>query len=130
MNSLTTPTHQQAMVLFFFFSRQNTWRTPFDLIAQKVSERHPDLQVELAFLEFMTPTLTESLNRLAGQGITSIHIAPLFFGIGNHVARDLEVLVQSFTEAHPHVQLLVAPAVGQSPAVLDAMADYAGSLLG
>lgn len=117
------------MVLFAHGSRQNTWRMPFDLIAQKVSEQHPNVQVALAFLEFMSPTLTESLKALADQGIVSISIVPLFFGIGNHVARDLDALVQNFTDAHPHVQLKVAPAVGQSPVVLDAMADYAGSLL-
>ena len=130
MNCTTHSTHPHAMVLFAHGSRQNTWRMPFDLIAQKVSERHPNVQVELAFLEFMTPTLTESLNTLAGQGIVSINIVPLFFGVGNHVARDLDALIQSFTDAHPHVQLTVAPAVGQSPVVLEAMADYAGSLLG
>ena len=129
MNCTTNPTHQHAMVLFAHGSRQNTWRMPFDLIAQKVSERHPNVQVALAFLEFMTPTLAESLKTLADQGIVSISIVPLFFGIGNHVARDLDALIQDFADAHPHVQLNVAPAVGQSPVVLDAMADYAGSLL-
>lgn len=122
-------TSDQAIVLFAHGSRQSSWRQPFDNIAQQLSAQHPDAQVELAFLEFMSPTLTESLNRMAEQGVRHATVVPLFFGVGNHVARDLDELILDFSIAHPNVQLTVAPAVGQSPVVLDAMTQYAASFL-
>ena len=117
----------QAIVLFAHGSRQSSWREPFDRIAQHLTEQRADVRVELAFLELMTPSLNEVLSSVAAEGVIHVTIVPLFFGVGNHVARDLGELVQGFQTQQPQMQITVAPAVGQSAAVLAAMVDYASN---
>lgn len=119
----------QAIVLFAHGSRADAWRAPFDAVLQKLIAKHPNARVELAFLEFMSPTLSDSLVAIAADGFERISIVPLFFGVGNHVARDLGELVDAFLLNHPNISITVAPALGTNDAVLDAMADYAGSVL-
>ena len=56
-------------------------------------------------------------------------MVPVFFGQGSHVVRDLPLMVDELRSAHPSVQLSVAAAVGESPAVLEAIAQYCRSTL-
>ncbi|TDR30733.1 sirohydrochlorin chelatase [Hydromonas duriensis] len=120
-------TNKRALILFAHGSRQSGWREPFERVAQRLEQQNIDAQVELAFLEFMHPTLSESLENVITQGIHHITIVPMFFGVGNHVARDLDELIQAVKQKHPYIQLSVAPAVGQSDNVIQAMASYAAS---
>jgi sirohydrochlorin cobaltochelatase len=53
----------------------------------------------------------------------------VFFGQGSHVVRDLPEMVEELRAAHPSLQLSVAAAVGESPAVLEAIAAYCQSTL-
>lgn len=119
----------QAIILFAHGSRAATWREPFDVVTRKFVEKHPQARVELAFLEFMSPTLNDSLVSIATDGIANITIVPLFFGVGNHVARDLKELVDAFSEVYADVNVHIAPALGTSDAILNAMSDYASSFL-
>ena len=115
---------KNALILFAHGSRNLAWRAPFERIATEVTAQ-TDARVELAFLELMSPTLPEVFERLAQEGVSHISIVPLFFGLGNHVSRDLQELIAMFIDAHPQIQIQVAPPLGESDAVLQVMADYA-----
>ena len=94
---------------------------------EQLRRERPDARVALAFLELMTPSLPDVLHDLAADGVTQIAIVPVFFGVGNHVARDLTEHVDAFKEQHPSIQITIAPAVGQSSLVLDAMVKHASA---
>jgi sirohydrochlorin cobaltochelatase len=115
---------KNALILFAHGSRNIAWRTPFERIATEVTAQ-TDARVELAFLELMSPTLPEVFERLAQEGMSHISIVPLFFGLGNHVSRDLQELIATFVNEYPQIQIHVAPPLGESDAVLQVMADYA-----
>ncbi|MGL4767887.1 MAG: sirohydrochlorin chelatase [Formosimonas sp.] len=114
----------QAVVLFAHGSRNAAWREPFEAIANKVRAQTA-ARVELAFLELMQPSLPDVLRQLAADGALHISVVPLFFGLGNHVANDLTALIAAFAAECPAVRVQVAPPLGQSESVLQAMADYA-----
>ena len=53
---------------------------------------------------------------------------PLFFGVGKHVAEDLQGLVEAIRAEFVEIAIEIAPAVGQSEMVREAMAKYAISI--
>ena len=129
-NSIDFFVPKQAIILFAHGSSNPTWREPFDAIAQTVRAQATDTRVELAFLEIMQPELHEVVRDCARQGIPYIRIVPLFFGVGKHVADDLQAIIQSVQSEHADVLIELAPALGQSEWMRQAMAEYAVQNLG
>ena len=121
-------TSTRAIILFAHGSSNPTWREPFDAIADQVRAQAQDAKVELAFLEIMSPSVHEVVRDCAEQGIHHIRIVPLFFGVGKHVAEDLQGLVEAIRAEFVEIAIEIAPAVGQSEMVREAMANYAVSL--
>jgi len=115
---------QRALVLFAHGARDRRWAEPFLRLRQIVREREPDLTVELAFLELMTPRLPELVQRLEDSGHAEVTVVPVFFGQGGHVLRDLPVLVEQLRQAHAELTIKVAGAVGEDAQVLNAVAQY------
>ena len=120
-----SPFSTHAIILFAHGSSNPTWREPFDAIAQQVRTLAPDARVELAFLEIMSPNVHEVVRECAQLGVQNIRIVPLFFGVGKHIAEDLRDLVAAVQTEFPEIQIDIAPAVGQSEAVREAMAKFA-----
>jgi sirohydrochlorin cobaltochelatase len=79
--------------------------------------------VRLAFLEFMPPTLAQAGAEVAQAGATSVSVVPMFLGAGGHVRRDLPALLQALQQQQ--VRWGLRPAIGEAPAVIEAMAREA-----
>ncbi|HEY8024237.1 MAG TPA: CbiX/SirB N-terminal domain-containing protein [Burkholderiaceae bacterium] len=115
---------KQALILFAHGARDPRWAEPFRRLQALLHAQQPDIAVELAFLELMTPQLPELVGRLVGEGCDSATVVPVFLGQGGHVLRDLPLLVEGLRVAHPGLALQVAGAVGEDAAVLEAIAAY------
>ncbi len=87
-------------------------------------------RVELAFLEFMSPTLPEAIAALAAEGARRVAVVPIFLAQGGHLKRDLPVLLEEARAAHPGCEITLATAAGEADPVVAAMADYALGCLG
>jgi sirohydrochlorin cobaltochelatase len=94
-------------------------------VRARMAERRPDLPVELAFLEFLRPTLAEAAERLVAAGVERIRVVPVFLAQGGHLQRDLPALVAELAQRHPGCRVSLALAVGEAEPVVRAMADYA-----
>jgi sirohydrochlorin cobaltochelatase len=114
-----------GILLFAHGARDPRWALPFEAVATRVREQAPHVQVRLSFLEFMTPNLLEAGAELAQAGCTRVAIVPLFLGSGGHVRKDLPVLMAQLAQAHANVQWTLQQTVGETPAVIDAMAAAA-----
>jgi len=115
---------RQGLILFGHGARDARWREPFDRLHGKLSALLPDCAVRLAFLELMAPSLPEAIDELAGAGVGSITVVPVFFGQGGHLRRDFPVLVDACQAKHPGVEIRASTAVGEVESVLDAIAAY------
>ena len=113
-----------ALILFAHGARDPRWAAPFERLQQLTQAKTPDTQVRLAFLELMSPRLPEVVAELAAGGCNRVTVVPVFLGQGGHVLRDLPQIVAQLAIDHPGVTVDVVPAVGEDPAVLDAMARY------
>jgi sirohydrochlorin cobaltochelatase len=135
-------TAPQALILFAHGSRDPDWARPLHGLRDAVAALCPQLPVTLAFLEFMQPTLTQVIAQLAGersanesgassqplQPLRQLRLVPLFLAQGNHTRRDLTALIAQAQQDHAGLQIEVLPALGEVPAVMQALAQWIASI--
>ena len=116
---------KRGLLLFAHGARDPRWAEPFEAVAARARQHQPAWVVQLAFLEFMSPTLVTAGHAMAAAGCERIDVLPLFLGAGGHVRKDLPVLLDELRAAHPAIRWRLQRAVGEQPSVIDAMAHAA-----
>ena len=116
--------NNQAIILFAHGARDQEWAAPFAIIKQQLQSARPDTQVELAFQDFMTPSLEAAVAQSAARGARRVVLVPLFMAQGGHLKQDLPLLVGKIREQHPQLELRVMPAIGDAPEILQAITDW------
>jgi sirohydrochlorin cobaltochelatase len=118
-----------AIVLLAHGSPDPDWVRPLQAVRDRARALAPGRTIELAFMDFIGPSLPEVVAALASTH-TRIDIVAAFLSPGgNHLKRDVPALVARVAAAHPGVQLHLVPgALGETPPVIDAMAEAALSL--
>jgi sirohydrochlorin cobaltochelatase len=111
-----------GLVLFGHGARDPRWADTMTAIAARVEALSPGVPVRAAFLEFMAPDLGDAIDALAGQGVRTVVVVPVFLAAGGHVLRDLPDRLAGIATRFPGLSVRVEPALGSQPAVVDAMA--------
>ncbi len=119
-----------GIVLFGHGARDPQWAGPMQRTAARIGEQAPAVPVMLAFMEFMTPTLDEAVDRLVAQGVTDIRVVPVFLAQGGHLKRDVPLAVEQAAQRHPSVSVSLSTAAGEAAGVIEAIAAYALSGIG
>jgi sirohydrochlorin cobaltochelatase len=117
-----------GMILFAHGARDPRWAAPFENVAARVRQQRPAVQLRLAFLELMPPTLAEAGAELCAAGCRHIGVLPMFLGTGGHLRNDLPPMIEQLRRAHPDVRWTLHAAVGEIDAVAQAMAAAAVAL--
>jgi len=113
-----------GVVLFAHGARDARWAEPFSGVAERVRAGAPGMPVEIAFLEFMVPDLATAVDRMAERGVTRIRVIPLFLGTGGHLRAEVPRLLAEIAASRPAVAIELAPAAGDDPRVIEAIAAY------
>lgn len=116
---------KNAVVLFGHGARDPEWARPMQRTRAQLLALVPELRVELAFLEFMQPTLDSVVDALAAAGARRIAVVPMFIAQGGHLKSDVPNLVAAARARHPECEIVQALAVGEADSVIAAMAAYA-----
>ena len=119
----------KTLILFGHGARDSRWREPFDRLAALWKAQHPNVLVELAFLELMQPSLEDAIATLVALGAKQIIVVPIFFGQGGHLRNDFPVLLEQCRIQYPQIELCATPAVGEDEAVLQAFVDFSAKAL-
>ncbi|MFW6125201.1 MAG: sirohydrochlorin chelatase, partial [Pirellulales bacterium] len=83
-----------------------------------IGRRLASAPVEIGFLEFIRPTITEAVARMASRGVDEAVVVPLFLAAGAHVQRDLPAIVRETAAGHhSSLRLSATPHVGSRPAL-------------
>ena len=114
----------EAIILFAHGARDPDWAAPFRAIQRQLQAARPDVLVLTAFQEFMSPSLEAAVAQSAAEGARRVVVVPLFIGQGSHVKRDLPLLLAQERRRYPQLELLVLPAIGDAPEVLQAITDW------
>ncbi len=115
----------RAVVLFGHGARDPAWAEPMRRVRDQLVATAPEVGVELAFLEFIEPTLDVAIDSLVARGAHHIVVVPMFIAQGGHLKADLPKLVAAARMRHPGCEIVQALAVGEADPVVQAMADYA-----
>lgn len=111
-----------AVILFAHGAREPEWARPLEQVRDRL--RAAGMRVELAYLEIMKPTLQEAAKVLAAEGAKAVTIVPLFLAQGRHLKRELPEMIAALAQAFPGVKFRVTPALGDEPAMLDAITAW------
>jgi sirohydrochlorin cobaltochelatase len=116
---------KRGILLFAHGARDPRWAAPFEDVARRIAQADPGVAVALGFLEFMEPGLHGAGTALVAAGCTRVDVVPLFLGAGGHVRKDVPGLLATLAEAHAHVEWTLRTTIGESEAVIEAMARAA-----
>lgn len=119
-----------ALILFAHGARDPEWAQPMRHIQSLLKERQTGTEVELAFLEFMQPTLAECVAERVRAGATKICVVPMFIAQGGHLKRELPEIVEGLRSDYPAVDFVLTGPIGVQAPVMQAMAETALTLAG
>ena len=122
---MNTPSPHSAIVLFAHGSRDPQWHHPIQSVAARVSQKLPGVPVRCAYLELTPPSLAEVADALVAEGVQSLRVVPFFLGMGRHAREDLPQMLAQLRERHPQLQIHCQPSLGETPAVLELLAEVA-----
>jgi sirohydrochlorin cobaltochelatase len=114
-----------AIVFFCHGARAASWREPFERIVADFRAARPGQRAELAFLERMSPSLPEVIERLAGEGVAAIRVVPLFLAPGSHTREDLPALLAAVGARWPSLDLSSTSTLTESPQIRAAIVTWA-----
>jgi len=114
-----------AVVLLAHGSRDPLWRRPIEAVRERIAQQHPGAAVHCAYLELCPPSLPDTLAALAGQGVCSVRIVPMFLGAGRHVRDDLPRMVAQLAEQHGTLALHLQAPIGEDERLIALMAGIA-----
>ena len=115
----------KGIILFGHGARNPEYREPFIRIRAALLTLDPTAKVEIGFLELMQPSFEMAIDALAAQGMGRVVVVPIFFAPGRHVLKDLPPLAAQAMDRYPGLDIEISQAVGESPAVIAAMARFA-----
>ena len=119
-----TETVTPAIILLAHGARDPRWGEAFRCVAERVRAAAPDLAVELAYLDHLSPSLEEAVQNVVGQGARLVRVVPLFFGRGGHLREDVPRKVAAIAAGLPGVAIDVTLPAGDDDAVQDALALF------
>ncbi len=119
---------QEAIVLFAHGARDPEWAGPAMRVAAEVQRLRPDVRVQVAFLEFMEPTLGAAVDAAAASGVRQLRVVPLFLAQGGHLKRDVPALIEAARARHPGCSIELLAAVGEDEGVVRAMAAFSAGV--
>ncbi|MFI4983046.1 MAG: sirohydrochlorin chelatase [Nevskiales bacterium] len=115
----------KATILFAHGARNPDWAQPILAIRDTMLAREPSARVEAAFLEFISPLLPDAIDALVAEGFRDIVIVPIFMAQSGHTKRDLPALLDAARARHADLSIAIALPIGEAPAVVAAIAEYA-----
>jgi sirohydrochlorin cobaltochelatase len=119
-----------AIILFAHGARDPEWANPLRRVQAAIRQQAGEMPVELAFLEFMAPSLPECAATLIAGGANNILVVPMFIAQGGHLKRDVPEMLALLRSTHKNAQFSLAGAIGENEAVIRAMAAAALELAG
>jgi len=119
-----------ALILFAHGARDPEWANPMRRVQAVIRQRMTTVPVELAFLEFMAPTLPDCAAGLIAQGADKVVVMPMFVARGGHLKKETPEMLAALRETYPQVEFSLGNAIGEHELVVQAMATAALEVAG
>ena len=113
-----------ALIVFGHGSRDPLWAGTLEALRERLRSALPGTEVELAYLEFLKPTLAECVDALWQRGCADIAVMPAFVAEGAHLRRELPELVERARSGRKGLSIILLPAMGDLPEVQEAVVRF------
>ncbi|WP_018132726.1 sirohydrochlorin chelatase [Effusibacillus pohliae] len=114
---------QEAVLLIGHGSRDAEGNRQFESFVERVRARKPDTRIELAYLELARPTIGETIERLAAEGVTAITAVPVILLAAGHVKIEIPHMLDEARQRHPQLQIRYGRHLGLHHAILEIMEE-------
>lgn len=118
-----------ALIVFGHGSRDQLWTETLKALRERLRRALPRTEVELAYIEFMEPTLAECVDALWRRGCRNIAVLPAFIAEGVHLRQELPALVEQARSGREGLSIQLFPAMGDLPEVQDGVVRYVNDKL-
>lgn len=119
-----------ALILFAHGARDPEWASPMRRVQAAIRQRVVGVPVELAFLEFIAPSLPDCAAQLVGQGAQKIVVLPMFIARGGHLKKEVPEMLEILRSTYPDVAFVLGGVIGENEGVVRAMAEAALEVAG
>lgn len=119
-----------AIILFAHGARDPEWANPMRRVQAVLRQQIPTVPVELAFLEFLAPTLPDCAAQLIAQGADKVVVLPMFIARGGHLKKETPEMLEQLRSTYPEVEFSLGNAIGEHEIVVQAMAAAALEVAG
>ena len=113
-----------GVILLAHGARDPRWSEPFAAVADRVRAQAANLDIALAYLEHLPPSLPDAARQLHDRGARSIRVVPLFFGRGGHLREDVPRLIAAIANELPRLEIEVTLPAGDDVEVQRALAAF------
>jgi sirohydrochlorin cobaltochelatase len=110
----------EAVILFGHGARNPAWALPMEAIATEM-RKHTNNRVELAFLEFLKPSLSERCAELVNYGVNQVTVMPVFLAGAGHLMNDLPLILADIIAQFPMLKISQKRALGDRTDVISAI---------
>lgn len=104
-------------------SRIESTRATIEDVVARVQELLPELPLEIAYMEFDEPRISQSAQALIDRGVDAIKVVPYFLFEGIHIRKNIPHELQEALRDHPHIKFTMSKALGSDPRLADILAD-------
>lgn len=118
-----------GLIIFGHGSRDPLWAETLQALRERVHKALPGSEVELAYLEFLEPSLAECVAALWQRGCRDIAVLPAFVAEGAHLRQELPQLVEQASAGREGLSIQLLPAMGDLPEVQEGVVRFVQSRL-
>jgi sirohydrochlorin cobaltochelatase len=101
-----------ALIIFGHGSRDPLWADTLRALRERLGSALPRTVVELAYIEFLKPTLAECVEALWQRGCRDVAVLPAFIAEGAHLRQQLPELVEQARSGREGLSIQLFPAMG------------------
>lgn len=105
----------RAIIIIGHGSRSPEANAQLLAVVDQVKRSYADDQVLPAYLERVTPSMSEAMTTAVAHGACTILVIPCLLFHGIHVHADIPQVIESFTAAHPGITVRMGRAIGADP---------------
>jgi len=106
---------QRAIIIIGHGSRSAEANAQFLAVVDLLKPSYPDDQVLAAYMEMVTPSLSEAMTTAVAHDARTILVVPCLLFHGKHVHADIPQVIQTFTATHPDITVRMGRAIGADP---------------
>jgi sirohydrochlorin cobaltochelatase len=111
------------LILLAHGSRDPRWRMPFEVLITQLKESIGQERLDLAYMEFCSPSLRDVIASSYKDGFRYIKILPLFMAGGAHLHDDVPVILKQIEAEYECLEIKMLPPIGESPKIVNAIKE-------